>query len=76
MRGQIRKPRLPNNTSQYWILLFEKALALTEHKDPETDSRVKYLRGMIGQDPEKALKQLSILSEVDLIREFSTKSIK
>jgi len=68
MRKYLRKPHNNNSGSgkSQWKRLYKKAL---ERATASGDSRVHDLKHWAG-DPEKALRRLSIASEVDLNREF------
>jgi|AntRauTorckE6833_2_1112554.scaffolds.fasta_scaffold00822_7 hypothetical protein len=67
MRKYLRKPKPGKSKVQVkWERLYRKAL---ERAEAENDPRVQDLRHF-SNNPEAALRRLSIVSEVDLEREF------
>lgn len=68
MRRFLKKtPTSSSKDAANWKSLYKKAREASRHL--EDDPRVRLLRG--GQDqPERTLRRLSILSEVDIQREF------
>lgn len=66
MRKYLSKPLAPAKPFADWPYLYRIAVARAEaRKDPRLGDLVHY-----AANPEKALRRLSIISEVDLNREF------
>lgn len=71
MRKYLRKPKSSTKKSFDWAGLYRRTLSKIEDLGLESDAdpRVKLLLGG-GDDPERTLRRLSIISDKDLDREF------
>jgi hypothetical protein len=69
MKKSLVKPVVTQEDTVNWTSLHKRAVNRALKNGLDNDPRLKFLQGT-QEDPEKALRRLSILSEADLDREF------